>query len=67
MTVNAPTAPRLLTAHQWAEMNGWSYPKAYRLMRQLPAEIKVTVGNRVYANEQALTAWLAAGGARAAS
>lgn len=67
MTLNAPTAPRLLTAHQWAEMNGWSYPKAYRLMRQLPAAVKVTVGNRTYCNEQALSDWLSAGGDRAAS
>lgn len=67
MTPIAPTAPRLLTAQQWAAINGWSYQKAARLLRQLPVELKVTVGNRVYANEQALTAWLAAGGARAAS
>ncbi|MCW5867442.1 MAG: hypothetical protein KIS61_09285 [Candidatus Eremiobacteraeota bacterium] len=67
MALSAPTAPKLLTAHDWAALNGWSYQKAYRLLRQLPAAVKVTVGNRVYANEQALSNWLAAGGDQAAS
>ena len=67
MALSAPTAPKLLTAHDWAALNGWSYQKAYRLLRQLPAELKAMVGNRVYVNEQALSAWLAAGGDRAAS
>ena len=60
-------APRLITPAQWAQQNSWSRAKSYRLVKQLPNEIKVELGGRVYVNEQALTAWLAAGGDRAAS
>lgn len=56
------STPRLLTPIQWGAQNEWSRPKSYRLFRNLPDELKVKVGNRVYVSESALSSWLASGG-----
>ena len=56
------STPRLLTPMQWGSQNNWSRPKSYRLFKNLPKELKVKVGNRLYVSETALTLWLSAGG-----